>query len=281
MFSGIFNAVSRLVAPGSNQSGDDDNEPTGLALPSYGKEQSDKKEASYSYPSSYSYQENTDDSTASVDPNNVKTVQGTVTQLLSSGYGLIDNDIVFTYDAVIGKEASSCGGGSPGRSVREHAAGGWKAKRVSLTLDWNVDDPSAVDPVEIQTIVGTVTKVSPKTGDGFINENIAFDQDALAHGFKPCRGDWIEAELHTNPETQQDFAKNVRPLRHRQFDGVVTHSYPGYGYIDNKIYFMFSNCKNGYRPKKGDPVVGKAIESDQSKGRWRAIEVEAKRVYRR
>ena len=276
MFSGIYSAVSRLVSSQPSDSKDGD-EPSPLAL-AYSS--TDTKQEESSYPSAYAFQEADEPSPSIFDPSNRKTLQGKVTQLLSSGYGLIDNDIVFTYDAVVGKERPRVGTTVQVEAYREHAAGGWKAKRVSLALNWNLD-PNEEDPVEIQTIVGTVSKILLKSGEGYINETIAFDQDALAHGFKPCRGDWVEAELHTDTETEKTFAKNVRPLRHRKFDGIVTHSYPGYGYIDNKIYFMFSNCENGYRPKKGDPVEGKAIESDQSKGRWRATKVVAKKVYKR
>ncbi len=281
MLSGIYNAVGRLVTPSNNQSRDDDeDEPSPLSLPTSNNRLEDTDGASsYSYPSSYSYQ---DASPATVDPSNIKTVTGTITQTLSTGYGLIDDDIVFTYDVVEGKHRPRVGTKVQVEAYRENAAGGWKARKVSLTLDWNVDDPNAEDPIEIQTIVGTITKVELQTGKGYINNTIVFNQDALAHAFKPYRGDWVEAELHRDPETQEEFAKNVRPLRHREFDGVVTHAYPGYGYIDNKIYFMFSNCiPKEYRPDKGDAVKGKAIESDQSKGRWRAIGVEKKNVYKR
>lgn len=279
MFSGIYNAVSRIVVPTKSATSDDDEDaPAPLTYPSSPEKSPSKHPAAY--PDEYSFAPPDPNANKPTDPDNVKILQGEVTQLLSSGYGLIDDNIVFTYDIVEGKERPRVGTVVKVEAHREHAGAGWKAQKVSLTLDWS-EDPNKADPVEIQTIVGTITKVELRSGAGWINTNIAYTQDDLAHGYKPYKGDWVEAEMHTDQDTQRHTAKNLRPLRQRDFSGVVTHAYPGYGYIDNKIYFMFNNCEGGYRPKRGEQVTGRAIESDQSKGRWRAVQVSEKKVHRR
>ncbi|XP_071810041.1 RNA helicase Mov10l1-like isoform X1 [Asterias amurensis] len=197
-----------------------------------------------------------------------KSFRGKVTDLLY-GYGLIDNDVYFTFDCVSGGERPDVDSRVDVVAERDHDKGGWKATNVRLIKSsyWDEDDEAGDGP-QVNEIIGTVTKVVQDSG--LINDLIVFDQDSLVYGFKPHRGDWVQGETVTDSELQT-FARNIRPLREDKFRGTVTHAFPGYGHVNGRIYFSFKVCEGGWRPKKGDAVEGKAIESRQSKGNWRAI----------
>ncbi|XP_038054023.1 RNA helicase Mov10l1-like [Patiria miniata] len=191
---------------------------------------------------------------------------GKVTDLLY-GYGLIDNNVYFTFDCVLGGQRPAVGDSVVVQAVRDHNMGGWKATKVDIWQDWE-NDETGQNP-QSGTLIGKVTKVSQDSG--FINETVAFDQDSLVFGYKPCRGDWIQGDVTFEPSSDKSQARNVRPLREQKFSGSVTHLYPGYGHVNGKIYFTFRVCEGGWRPKKGDLVEGRMMESQQSKGNWRAI----------
>ncbi|XP_022081029.1 RNA helicase Mov10l1-like [Acanthaster planci] len=194
--------------------------------------------------------------------------RGKVTDLLY-GYGLINSNVYFTYNCMVGGQRPLVGDSVDVVAVRDHGMGGWKATRVNLCEDWDRDDQAYRQNPETGTLIGTITKVAQDSG--FINETVPFDQDSLVFGYKPCRGDWIQGDLTCDPSTDRTQARNVRPLREQKFSGSVTHLFPGYGHVNGRIYFTFRVCEGGWRPRKGDPVEGRMIESKQSKGNWRAV----------
>ncbi|XP_070558599.1 RNA helicase Mov10l1-like [Ptychodera flava] len=204
---------------------------------------------------------------------NVKHITGRVTQL-HSGYGLIDNDIYFKFDTVIGGTRPPVGSQVHVTAHREHDQGGWKARSVMPFTEWDADVKETPSPPVAETLVGTVTQTS-KDG-GTINNNVTFTADVLPAGYRPFRGDWVQCQTQTNDITLDVTAVSVQPLRERSFEGEVTACLHSYGVIDGEIYFSFRVCPRNYVPKKGDCVTGSAIESKQNVGSWRALSVQPK-----
>ncbi|CAG0881585.1 unnamed protein product [Darwinula stevensoni] len=63
------------------------------------------------------------------------------------------------------------------------------------------------------------------------------------------------------------------PLRKKEIVGNVTAISRNYGVVNNEVYFLAGVCSEEYAPRKGDDVRVMAIESDQGKYGWRAINV--------
>nr|XP_054752210.1 RNA helicase Mov10l1-like [Lytechinus pictus]XP_054752211.1 RNA helicase Mov10l1-like [Lytechinus pictus] len=204
------------------------------------------------------------------------TISGKITHVYSD-YGLIDNSIHFRFDSVLYNmtpkvglraEATIESGG--------HQDVGLRATEVIISkADWEDDENGAEEP---EWHIGKVTKTERTSG--WMDETMFYDQDACPYGFIPHRGDWLVAEMTKNIETGAKVVKTVRPLREKRFKGFVTQVYPGYGFIDGTIYFSRKACDPNYVPKRDDEVEGKAIESDQSKGKWRAVTVSLKKQER-
>ncbi|XP_041460739.1 RNA helicase Mov10l1-like [Lytechinus variegatus] len=204
------------------------------------------------------------------------TISGKITHVYSD-YGLIDNSIHFRLDSVLYNmtpkvglraEATIESGG--------HQDVGLRATEVIISkADWEDDENGAEEP---EWHIGKVTKTERTSG--WMDETMFYDQDACPYGFIPHRGDWLVAEMTKNIETGAKVVKTVRPLREKRFKGFVTQVYPGYGFIDGTIYFSRKACDPNYVPKRDDEVDGKAIESDQSKGKWRAVTVSLKKQER-
>ena len=112
------------------------------------------------------------------DSKETNSFRGKVTDLLY-GYGLINNDVYFTYDCVIGGEQPDLGASVDVIAVRDHNKGGWKAKSVTLivSLEWDTDNDSSNIMTKIDHLIGTITKVTQDSGlppamGGFTDANI-------------------------------------------------------------------------------------------------------------
>ncbi|XP_072174451.1 RNA helicase Mov10l1-like [Diadema setosum] len=205
-----------------------------------------------------------------------RTVNGKITHLYLD-YGLIDNTIHFSFDAVRPGNRPKVGA-KVEAAVRfgGHEDVGLRAHEVTVYVgDW--DDSTAVVE-EVEWIIGKVTRAEKTSG--IIDGSIMYDQDACPYGFSPYRGDWVLMEMMVGKEGEARRVRTLRPLREKRFVGYITHVYPGYGFIDSSIYFNFKACERNYRPQKDDFVEGKAVESDQSKGQWRAVFVTVKKQFR-
>ncbi|XP_030855773.1 RNA helicase Mov10l1-like [Strongylocentrotus purpuratus] len=251
----------------------------GNVQPQYGQDTAPSNTQT-SYPKSVQFQvgDGTDDSHKSVVEQSytTSTINGKITHVYGD-YGLIDNSIHFRYDAVLYNMTPKVG--LPVEATiesGEHEDVGLRATEVVISkANWEDGEGGTEEP---EWHIGKVTKTERTSG--WLDDTLFYDQDACPYGFLPHRGDWLIAEMTRNVETGAKVVKTVRPLREKRFKGFVTHVYPGYGFIDGTIFFSRRACELNYVPKRDDQVEGNAIESDQSKGKWRAVLVSLKKQER-
>lgn len=77
--------------------------------------------------------------------------------------------------------------------------------------------------------------------------------------------------MHQDEET---VINEIQPLRSRTLTGTVNSVSHGFGTVDSDIYFTFSSCCHGYRPRRGDIVSVECVEYKHQKSNWRAFKVE-------
>ncbi|XP_077977756.1 uncharacterized protein LOC144433319 [Glandiceps talaboti] len=204
-----------------------------------------------------------------------KQFTGKVTHL-HTGYGLIDNEVYFPFDTIIGGTTRpQVGTRVHATAHREHSRGGWVASKVMPIVEWDLSTKEVSPPV-IETIVGTVTKMCRDNTYGVINDSITFTIHVLPDGYLPYRGDWVKCETQKDDITLTVTAVSVKPVRERSFDGEVTSFHRKYGVIDGEIAFSIFACPTNFQPYIGDRVEGTAIESKQMCGNWRALSVKPK-----
>ncbi|KAM6320942.1 RNA helicase Mov10l1 [Aegotheles albertisi] len=196
----------------------------------------------------------------------LKTVQGVVTRLCHD-YGLIDDMIIFTKDAVTNKMLLNVGQEVTATVEENKTSGGLKAIRLSGACDSpaessgpspfryyvnmigaskNNSSAEAVDNWVIGAVQNTWEDSSPtcdaselnmkilignitslSKDGGYINQNTYFAMEDVCEGFKPCQGDWVEAKYFINPTTWNSEAVAVKPLRYKQVDKVRISSICG------------------------------------------------------
>lgn len=210
---------------------------------------------------------------------------GKITQLFCE-HGLIDGEVYFSAESVIGSNPLHVGDTVNVVARQQNKEGGWMAESVSLVVSsWEDDDLTS------EAVTGEVGKVTElKEEEGIINKNIIFTIGECVEGYLPHVGDWVSVELDTTDsdtsgaqEEKEDFtthlkeplfnASKVAPLRTWSFEGCVSASLPDHGYIDEEVFFRLDACLNGYRPRKWDRVKVIAIESQQGKCSWRAVTI--------
>ena len=202
-------------------------------------------------------------------PNLNRVCSGKITHLYD-GSGIIDNDIYFTFDLVLGGCRPELGDKVHVTARRERETAGWKAVRVEIMSEWNTDN--VFTGRNIETFVGSITKFSTRTG--VVNEEIKFDFLCLRPGYIPCQGDWVKLDIE-RPSDGAVEVKSVTPLREKTLIGKITNVSPGY--INDEVYFGIGACSRNYRPRRGDIVNATAIESHQGQVNWRALKVELKK----
>ena len=203
-------------------------------------------------------------------PNLKKVCDGKVTHLYD-GSGIIENDIYFTFDLVLGGVRPQLGDKVHVIAKRESETAGWKAVRVEVLTEWTTDHVFTARDVE--TFIGSITKLSVITG--VVNGEINFDLSCLRPGYIPYQGDWVKLDIE-RPSQGVIEVKSAIPLRERTFTGTVSSVSPGFGYIDDEVYFGVGACSRNYRPRRGDLVNVTAMESHQGRVTWRALKVEPK-----
>ena len=207
----------------------------------------------------------------SASPSLKKVCSGKITHLYD-GSGIIENDIYFTFDVVLGGYRPELGENVHVVAKREKETEGWKAIRVEKTSEWNTDN--LFTGRDIETFVGSITKLS--AASGVVNQEINFDFACLRPGFVPLQGDWVKLDIGRPSEGVREV-KSVIPLREKTFTGRITSVSPGFGCIDDEVYFGIGVCSRNYRPRRGDVVSVTAIESHQGRLQWRALKVELKK----
>ncbi|XP_074024324.1 RNA helicase Mov10l1 [Numenius arquata] len=203
----------------------------------------------------------------------LKTVQGIVTRFCHD-YGMIDDMITFTKDAVAKNMLLAVGQEVTATVEEDKTSGGLKAIRVdAIQNTWEDSSPTcdASEP-NMKVLIGSITSLS-KNG-GYINENTFFAMEDVCEGFKPCEGDWVEAKYFINPTTWNSEAVAVKPLRYKRVDKVRISSICGRsGTVDESIFFTLDSLRlpDGYSPCRHDLVNTVVVESNQSCYIWRAL----------
>ncbi|NXN33871.1 M10L1 helicase, partial [Nycticryphes semicollaris] len=203
----------------------------------------------------------------------LKTVQGIVTRFCHD-YGMIDDIITFTKDAVAKNMLLAVGQEVTATVEEDKTSGGLKAVRVdAIQNTWDDSNPvcDASEP-DMKVLIGCITSLS-KNG-GYINENTFFAMEDVCEGFKPCEGDWVEAKYFINPTTWNSEAVAVKPLRYKRVDKVRISSICGRsGTVDESIFFTLDSLRlpDGYSPCRHDLVNTVVVESNQSCYIWRAL----------
>uniref|UniRef100_A0A452RE87 RNA helicase n=1 Tax=Ursus americanus TaxID=9643 RepID=A0A452RE87_URSAM len=205
----------------------------------------------------------------------LKTVQGVVTRYCSD-YGMIDDLIYFSNEAVTSKVLLNVGQEVIAVVQEDKVSNGLKAIRVEAVSDkWEDDSKNhgrGLSNSSPRVLIGCVTSLME--GAGYISQTTYFSLESVCEGFEPCKGDWVEAEYWIRPGTWNSEAISVKPLRYKRVDRVCISSLCGRnGVIDDSIFFTLDSLKlaEGYLPRRHDVVSAVVVESSQSCYVWRAL----------
>ena len=212
--------------------------------------------------------------------------EGKISHVFSS-HGLIDSEIYFSFDDVIGENKPSLGDAVSVVATQEYKGGGWLANQVTMTSDWgdnyndnSIDNDDGDDDINLDVscpaeVVGKVTHY--RDSKGYINDNIFLDLNSCEHGdYYPAVGDWVKTVVSYSIEENTDLkAEKIEPLRVNETEGIITAFQGDHGYIDSEVFFTPEACRDHYVPRKWDPVSFKAVESAQGRCAWRAISIQA------
>lgn len=202
-----------------------------------------------------------------------KDLFGKVTRLYD-GSGVIEEDVYFTFDCVMGGIRPEIGTEVHVEASRDSETAGWKATRVQVMKEWTLDDAKSSSS-SAETFIGTITNIDRESG--IVDNDMTFKLSCVRFGYAPYQGDWVKLDLEKSRDGTAEV-RGVMPLREKNFAGTVTYVSSGFGYIDEDVFFTCGVCPRGYRPCRGDAVKVTAIESQQRKAVWRAIKVEPKRA---
>ena len=194
---------------------------------------------------------------------------GKVTKLYDNS-GLVDDEVYFTFDKVVGGARPVLNSEVQVRASRASAHDGWRADRVEVMVtDWD----ELGDEGNEEVVIGDVTDINEKYL--IISYDTHCPMTSLAFGYIPCKGDWVHADVIRDRGIVCDV-KVVKPLREKSLTGTVTSVGCGHGYINTDIFFSFGVCRTNYMPRKGHTVRVTAIESNQGNCKWRAVKIEPK-----
>ncbi|NXD68606.1 M10L1 helicase, partial [Eolophus roseicapillus] len=201
----------------------------------------------------------------------LKTVRGVVTRFCHD-YGMIDDMIIFTKDAVKTTVPLTVGQEVTATVEEDETSGGLKAVRVDAAQNTWGDSSGDASEQNMKTLIGNITSVS-KDG-GYINCNTFFAMEDVCEGFKPYEGDCVQAKYFINPTTWNSEAVAVKPLRYKQVNKARISSICGRnGAVNESIFFTLDSLRlpDGYSPCKHDLVNAVVVESNQSCYVWRAL----------
>lgn len=198
-----------------------------------------------------------------------KVIFGKVSKIYDSS-GLIDDEIHFTFDKVIGGVKPTVNLDVQVEASRGSADDGWRADRVEImATDWD----KLGDEGKEEVVIGDVTDVNEKYL--VVNSDTNCPITSLAFGYFPLKGDWVRVDIIRDKGIVCSV-KLVKPLREQSLTGTVTLVGHGHGYINTHIFFSFGICRTNYVPRVGHTVRVTAIESKQGSSKWRALKVEPK-----
>lgn len=208
------------------------------------------------------------------EPQLKKDLFGKVTRLYD-GSGVIDEEIYFTFDCIIGGDRPEVGMEVHVEASRVSETSGWKATRMQVMKEWNLEDANSASSSSTETCIGAITKIAHDSG--VVDNEIHFPLSCVRFGYSPFQGDMVKLDLEKSSDGQ-DEVQGVMPLREKSFKGTVTYVSSGFGYVDEEVFFTIGVCPRGFRPRRGDVVKVTAIESHQRNAAWRAIKVEPRRA---
>ncbi|XP_030072662.1 RNA helicase Mov10l1 [Microcaecilia unicolor] len=206
----------------------------------------------------------------------LKNVYGVVTRFCVD-YGMINDQICFTSDDVIGKRPLQVGQKVNVLVEEDPASGVLKAVRVEhVSYKWDDNSDGPQDTCFLkenpQVLIGNITSCT--AGGGHINGTTAFSMNNVCDSYEPYKGDWVQTQYYINPVTWCSEAYAVKPLRYKRVDQVsITTLFGRSGVIDDSIFFTLDSLRlpSGYYPCRGDVVSAVVIESSQSCYIWRAL----------
>uniref|UniRef100_A0A8C6ZTL1 RNA helicase n=1 Tax=Nothoprocta perdicaria TaxID=30464 RepID=A0A8C6ZTL1_NOTPE len=203
----------------------------------------------------------------------IKIVEGVVTRFCHD-YGMIDDLIIFTNDAVVNGVMLTVGQKVIATVEEDKISSGLKAIRVEAVCStWENSNPTyGASERNTKLLIGNITSLS-KDG-GYINQQTFFAMESVCEGFEPYKGDWVQAKYFINPATWSSEAVAVKPLRYKRVDKVQISSICGRnGTIDESIFFTLDSVRlpDGYSPCVHDLVNVIVVESNQSCYIWRAL----------
>ncbi|NWX99070.1 M10L1 helicase, partial [Nothoprocta ornata] len=218
-------------------------------------------------------EEGPDGSWASSGDKELKIVEGVVTRFCHD-YGMIDDLIIFTNDAVVNGVMLTVGQKVIATVEEDRISSGLKAIRVEAVCStWENSSPTyGTSERNTKLLIGNITSLS-KDG-GYINQQTFFAMESVCEGFEPYKGDWVQAKYFINPATWSSEAVAVKPLRYKRVDKVNISSICGRnGAIDESIFFTLDSVRlpDGYSPCVHDLVNVIVVESNQSCYIWRAL----------
>jgi hypothetical protein len=194
---------------------------------------------------------------------------GKVTKLYD-GSGLVDDEVYFAFDKVIGGIRPTQGSEVQVQASRGSQYDGWRADRVEvMATDWDdVGDEGAEE-----VLIGEITDINEKYL--IVSHDTHCPMTSLMFGYTPARGDWVRADVIRDRGIVCEV-NVVKPLREKSVTGTITSVGCGHGYINTDIFYSFGVCRTNYVPRKGHTVRVTAIESNQGNCKWRAVKVEPK-----
>lgn len=203
-----------------------------------------------------------------------KQVQGAVTDL-HPGYCLVDGQIFVSYDLFEGGNKPKVGSRVTVFARRKHETGGWRAERVYVSplmeRDWEeeIEGATAEDVVTKETVVTKIIRIID--GEVTTEDGTQFPLTDILSDYVPYKGDWITLTVEKSSIDCHTRVYDVKTLRRKEFEGTINAVMTGFGYVDSEIYYTYGVLSPGYKPRKGDKVIGEAIESSQGKATWRAV----------
>ncbi|CAG2195379.1 unnamed protein product [Mytilus edulis] len=169
-----------------------------------------------------------------------KNLTGKVTHVFEK-HGLINGEIYFSFDKVIDNVSVKVGDPVDVVARQQNSCGVWTTDQVSIIQErW--DDNDFEDDLDVD-----------KTNQKNLHKMALW------------------ADYGSDGSVMQ--IANIQPLRCIEKESKITAFQVDHGYIDSEIFFYPEVCVNGYRPRKWDKVVVKAVESAQGKCNWRAVSV--------
>ncbi|XP_052781179.1 RNA helicase Mov10l1-like isoform X2 [Mya arenaria] len=206
---------------------------------------------------------------------NRRDFEGKVSHVFS-GHGLVDSEVYFSFDDVLGGARPGVGHKVHVVAVQQHHGGGWHAEQLTVVTDWEEgdDDIAETDNSRPSEVVGTVTYSSGQTGN--INNHIFYDlAECKCGAFRPGKGDWVKVTVKYEGDNVNDVVvTNIQHLRVKETEGVISGELGDHGYIDGEVFYARDSLQDGYRPRKWEPVHYVAVESQQGRCSWRAVSVQ-------